>query len=119
MLEFSSLPLKSPSRQRRRHRLEVKHPGLGARCVLSWAFLFPVRRACVGTERKTQNRHSSADRNDWALSEATVPQCAAGRIGNGEVGALLRNSQICQLCIFFYPSADLLSRYYEQLPFAH
>lgn len=33
--------------------------------------------ACVGTERKTQNRHSSADRNDLALSEVTVPQCAA------------------------------------------
>lgn len=80
---------KSPSRQMRRQRLEVKHQGLRAGCVLSWAFLFPERRAGMGTERKTQNRHSSADRKDWALSEATVPQCAAWSFGNGEGGMLL------------------------------
>lgn len=53
--------------------------------------------ACVGTERKTQNRHSSADRNDWALSEVTVPQCAAWSIGTGEGGAPLAS----RLCFLF------------------
>lgn len=100
---FSSLPLKSSSRQRRRQRLEVKHQGLRARCVLSWAFLFPARRAYVGTERKTQNRHSSADSNDWALSGATVPQCAACSVGNFEGGTLLCNSQMYH----FLPSFTL------------
>lgn len=88
-LEFSSLPLKSPSRQR------DKHQRLQARCVLSWAFLFPALQACNGDEKKTQNWHSSADRKDWALSGATVPQCAAWSVGNGEGRASLCNSPIC------------------------